>query len=74
MSSRCAWSAWATMLTTVQQVTIRLEHDTIAYFKGLSEEMGIPYRTLINLYLRECASSRKRLALTWRPAARQGAA
>ncbi len=57
-----------------QQVTIRLEHDTIAYFKGLSEEMGIPYQTLINLYLRECASSRKRLALTWRPAVRQGAA
>ena len=50
-----------------QQVTIRLEHDTIAYFKGLSEEMGIPYQTLINLYLRECASSRKRLALTCDP-------
>ena len=30
-----------------QQVTIRLEHDTIAYFKSLSEEMGIPYQTLI---------------------------
>ena len=51
-----------------QQVTIRLEHDTIAYFKGLSEEMSIPYQTLINLYLRECASSRKRLAISWRPA------
>jgi uncharacterized protein (DUF4415 family) len=57
-----------------QQVTIRLEHDTIAYFKSLSEEMGISYQTLINLYLRECASSRKRLAVTWRPAAGQGAA
>lgn len=55
-----------------QQVTIRLEHDTIAYFKSLSEEMGIPYQTLINLYLRECASSRKRLSVTWRPAAGQG--
>lgn len=57
-----------------QQVTIRLEHDTIAYFKSLSEEMGIPYQTLINLYLRECASSRKRLAVSWRPATRRGAA
>ena len=57
-----------------QQVTIRLEHDTIAYFKSLSEEMGIPYQTLINLYLRDCASSRKRLAVTWRPPAGQGAA
>ncbi len=57
-----------------QQVTIRLEHDTIAYFKSLSEEMGIPYQTLINLYLRECASSGKRLVVTWRPTAGQGAA
>ena len=52
-----------------EQVTIRLEHDTIAYFKDLADELGVPYQTLINLYLRECASSRKRLALTWRPAA-----
>lgn len=57
-----------------QQVTIRLEHDTIAYFKSLSKEMGIPYQTLINLYLRECASSRKQLAVTWRPTAGHGAA
>lgn len=56
-----------------RQVTIRLEHDTIAYFKGLSKEMGIPYQTLINLYLRDCASSRKRLSLSWRPAAVRGA-
>ncbi len=57
-----------------RQVTIRLEHDTIAYFKGLSDEMGIPYQTLINLYLRDCASSRKRLSVTWRPSTGQGAA
>jgi uncharacterized protein (DUF4415 family) len=41
-----------------RQVTIRLEHDTIAYFKAPANETGIPYQTLINLYLRECASSR----------------
>lgn len=57
-----------------QQVTIRLDPDTIVYFKGLAEELNIPYQTLINLYLRECASSRKRLAVTWRPTAGQGAA
>ena len=57
-----------------QQVTIRLDHDTIAYFKHLSTEMGIPYQTLINLYLRECASSRKRLTVAWRPTPGQGAA
>jgi uncharacterized protein (DUF4415 family) len=57
-----------------RQVTIRLEHDTIAYFKDLSKEMGIPYQTLINFYLRDCAASRKRLSLSWRPAAVRGAA
>jgi uncharacterized protein (DUF4415 family) len=57
-----------------QQVTIRLDQDTVLYFKGLSEELGIPYQTLINLYLRECASSRKRLAVSWRPTSREGAA
>ncbi|MEO5896012.1 MAG: BrnA antitoxin family protein [Vicinamibacterales bacterium] len=57
-----------------QQVTIRLEHDTLAYFKALSKEVGIPYQTLINLYLRDCASSRKRLAVSWRPAPKEGAA
>lgn len=57
-----------------QQVTIRLDPDTIGYFKGLSEELGLPYQTLINLYLRECASARKRLTVTWRPASGRGAA
>jgi uncharacterized protein (DUF4415 family) len=57
-----------------QQVTIRLEHDTISYFKELSRDTGIPYQTLINLYLRDCATSRRRLAVRWRPAGEQGAA
>lgn len=48
-----------------RQVTIRLEQGTIAYFKALAEEAGIPYQTLINLYLRDCASSRRRLAMQW---------
>ncbi len=49
-----------------RQVTIRLDQDTIAYFKGLSTETGIPYQTLINLYLRDCAASRKKLSRLWR--------
>jgi uncharacterized protein (DUF4415 family) len=57
-----------------QQVTIRLDQDTIGYFKNLSEETGVPYQTLINLYLRECASSGKRLSIGWRPAVEKGAA
>jgi len=51
-----------------RQVTIRLDQSTIAYFKKLSKESEIPYQTLINLYLRDCASSRRRLSMTWKPA------
>jgi predicted DNA binding CopG/RHH family protein len=52
-----------------RQVTIRLDQPTIVYFKELAEASGIPYQTLINLYLRDCAVSRKRLNLQWKPAA-----
>ena len=48
-----------------KQVTIRLGVDVIEYFKALAVETGIPYQNLINLYLRECASSHKKLALQW---------
>ena len=48
-----------------QQVTIRLDHDTVKYFKRLAEETGIRYQTLINLYLRECAATGKKLSNTW---------
>jgi uncharacterized protein (DUF4415 family) len=47
-------------------VTIRLDQESIAYFKAMSKESGIPYQSLINLYLRECASSGKRLNLAWK--------
>jgi len=47
------------------QVTIRLDKPTIEYFKKLSEEVGVPYQTLINLYLRDCAVSEKKLKLEW---------
>ena len=49
-----------------RQVTIRLDHGTITYFKALSEETGIRYQTLINLYLRDCAATQKKLAVAWR--------
>lgn len=44
-----------------RQVTIRLDADVLAYFNELAERTGIPYQTLINLYLRECATSQKTL-------------
>ncbi len=50
-----------------KRVTIRLDERTIEYFKDLAAETGIPYQTLINLYLRDCAASGRRLALAWRP-------
>jgi len=48
-----------------KSVTIRLDQDSITYFKSMSEETGIPYQSLINLYLKECASSGKKLNLPW---------
>jgi len=52
-----------------RQVTIRLEEGTLSYFKELAAETGIPYQTLINMYLRDCAARRKRLRMEWRPPA-----
>ena len=52
-----------------KQVTIRLDQETIQYFKDLSDELGIPYQTLINLYLRDCAAKSRRLSMDWKPAA-----
>ena len=48
-----------------KQLTIRLDEDTIDYFRGLSEESGIPYQSLINLYLRDCAAEKKKLHMNW---------
>jgi uncharacterized protein (DUF4415 family) len=49
-----------------KQVTIRLGEDIIAYFKGLAEQMGVPYQSLINLYLRDCVAHQRKLDLTWK--------
>ena len=52
-----------------QQVTIRLDKPTVRYFKELAEESGIPYQTLINLYLRDCAVSERKLSMRWKTSA-----
>ena len=65
--SKARRNAYASRLK--RQVTIRLDDQTIRYFKSLSQESGIPYQTLINLYLRECASSGKRLEMNWKSVA-----
>ena len=48
-----------------KQVTIRMGEDVIGYFKGMSEEIGIPYQSLINLYLRDCVAQHRKIDLTW---------
>ena len=48
-----------------KQITIRIDEDTIAYFKNMAEEKSIPYQALINLYLRDCAQSHRDLKLHW---------
>lgn len=48
-----------------QQVTIRLAKDTISYFKEQGQRSGIPYQSLINLYLSDCVDHRKKLSIHW---------
>ena len=51
-----------------KRVTIRLDEETVKYFKQHAADAGIPYQTLINLYLRDCAASGRKLSLQWREA------
>ncbi|MGI6457358.1 MAG: BrnA antitoxin family protein [bacterium] len=50
-----------------KQVTLRISPDVVEYFKQMAEETGIPYQSLINLYLRDCVSSQRKLNLNWKP-------
>lgn len=52
-----------------KQITIRLDQEAIDYFKVISVEVGIPYQSLINLYLRDCAATGRRPRLNWKSAA-----
>lgn len=46
-------------------ITINIDEATVNFFKNQSEIIGIPYQTLINLYLRDCASHNRHLELSW---------
>ena len=48
-----------------QPVTIRLDKASVTFFKAMAAELGMPYQNLINLYLRDCAINRRKLALKW---------
>ncbi|WP_373100585.1 MULTISPECIES: BrnA antitoxin family protein [Pasteurellaceae] len=56
---------YANNLKSKKVVTIRIEDETIDYFKGLAEEMKLPYQTLINLYLKDCVQQGRKLKMTW---------
>jgi predicted DNA binding CopG/RHH family protein len=47
-------------------VTIRLDDSSLEYFKRMAEESGVPYQTLINMYLRDCADTGRKLDIAWR--------
>jgi uncharacterized protein (DUF4415 family) len=49
-----------------KQITIRLDEESISYFKGISVQAGILYQSLINLYLRDCAAHNRKLDLSWK--------
>ena len=48
-----------------KQITINLDENIIEYFKDLSEKTGIPYQTLINMFLADCAKSKKQPTVVW---------
>ena len=51
---------------TKQQITINLSSSVITYFKEVAAEPGIPYQTLINLYLTDCVKKKKKLETAWK--------
>lgn len=46
-------------------VTIRLSEDVVVYFKSMADEAGVPYQSLINLYLRDCLASNRKVQINW---------
>jgi len=48
-----------------KSVTMRLSEDVIGYFKQMADEKGVPYQSLINLYLRDCVVSHKKIDISW---------
>jgi uncharacterized protein (DUF4415 family) len=50
-------------------VTIRLSEDVVGYFKQMAAEKGVPYQSLINLYLRDCVATHRKIDIAWRTAA-----
>ena len=48
-----------------KQITINIDEDTVDFFKEQSKEVGLPYQTLVNLYLSDCATHKRKLNISW---------
>jgi uncharacterized protein (DUF4415 family) len=48
-----------------KSVTMRLSEDVIDYFKDMADEAGVPYQSLINLYLRDCVAQHRKIDIVW---------
>lgn len=48
-----------------QPVSMRLSEDVLVYFKGMAKEAGLPYQSLINLYLRDCVMRHRKIQIAW---------
>jgi len=49
-----------------KSVTMRLSEDVIGYFKKMAEDAGVPYQSLINLYLRDCVAQHRKINIEWK--------
>lgn len=52
-----------------KSVTMRLSEDVVAYFKAMALKSGVPYQSLVNLYLRDCLAQNRRIQIKWPSAA-----
>jgi uncharacterized protein (DUF4415 family) len=66
--TRLAWRRNPYARRLRKPVTIRLDQELIVYFKKLGRETGMAYQRLINLYLRDCAASKRRPSIRWEDA------
>lgn len=53
-------------------VTMRLSEDVVAYFKAMADEAGVPYQSLINLYLRDCVNQHRKINIAWAATSERG--
>ena len=54
-------------------VTMRLSEDVVTYFKDMATDAGVPYQSLINLYLRDCVTQHRQIQIVWPAKAQAGA-